>query len=100
MHGTINTDDERGKALLTADRKQIGQFVDALFRHADAGSFVALRSFQADSKPFNHTAHELNGDHTALMQAAATAATLAAQAPKPVVFCPPIATFKNAKKAD
>lgn len=100
MHGTINTDDERGKALLTADRKQIGQFVDALFRHADAGSFVALRSFQADNRPFNHTAHELNGDHTAFIQAAATAATLAAQAPKPVVFCPPIATFRNAKKAD
>ncbi|MFO1073501.1 MAG: hypothetical protein U1E17_12680 [Geminicoccaceae bacterium] len=32
---------------LTADREQLGQFVNALFTHADEGGFISLRGFGA-----------------------------------------------------
>src|SRR5688572_14924526 len=45
------------------DPEQIANFVDAIFRHASAGQFVSLRTFEdcGGSKPLNIHAVEVNG---------------------------------------
>jgi hypothetical protein len=87
-------------APLTADTEQIRRFVGALFRYADDGSFVSLRAFHDDANAVFHIdAHRLAGDHAGLVTAAATCATRAARAERPVVFAPPIATFSNPRGA-
>ena len=86
---------------LTADAGQIGDFADALFRYADPGTFASLRAFYDDvSSKFSIAPHKLADDPAALAHAAVPWATRAARCARPVVFCPPIATFTNADKAD
>lgn len=83
-----------------ADRDQIRGFVQALFRYADEGSYVSLRSFYDDAKEvFGIQAHRLSDDLDALVNAACDLATKAAREERPVVFAPPIATFSNGETA-
>ena len=85
---------------LQVDVEQIRQFVDALFRYADDGSFVSLRAFYDDeTRVFAVEAHQVGNDHAALVPAAARAAARAAVFGRPIVFAPPIATFTNATRA-
>jgi hypothetical protein len=87
-------------AHLQADRDQIARFVDALFRYADEGSYVSLRAFYDDANDrYDIRAHRLSARVEKLVDAAATFATEAARAGRPVVFAPPIATFSNATGA-
>lgn len=83
-----------------ADRDEIQRFVDALFRYADDGSYVSLRAFYDDTNQvFGIRSHQIAADSRGLVQAACSLATRAAQAERPVVFAPPIATFSNARGA-
>jgi hypothetical protein len=89
---------------LAVDHEQISRFVDALFRYADAGTVVSMRAFQ-DGADGTWAATEwpavrVNGvrlDHVA--DAAAAFAEKCAAAPIPVVFAPPIATFRTENSA-
>jgi hypothetical protein len=90
-----------GSAPLEPDRDQIEIFVDAMFRHASPAGIVSLRSFHEDNpKPFRITAAALSGGHKFLIEAAEDDARRAANFPKPIVFCPPLATFSNKAGAE
>jgi len=79
---------------LEPDRDQIGTFVDAIFRHAGPRGFVSIRSFlEEEDKPFRINATSLAGGLPFLIDVAEDDARRAAQNPKPVVFCPPLAVF-------
>jgi hypothetical protein len=87
-------------AKLAADAAQIARFVYALFRYADPDSVVALRSFFDDASSVHQTGVCRIGDGLEGLVAAATAqATGCAQHPRPVVFCPPVATFAEGPQA-
>jgi RecA-family ATPase len=83
------------------DRDQIELFVDGLFRHAGPQGFVSMRAFFEDdaAKPFRIGAAGLSGGLGFLVDVAEDDATRAANAPKPVVFCPPIAVFADKDRA-
>jgi hypothetical protein len=85
---------------LEPDRDQIEIFVDAIFRHATEG-FVSVRAFFEDdvSKPFRISSAALSGGLRFLVDVAEDDSRRAAQFPKPVVFCPPLATFSNKDRA-
>jgi hypothetical protein len=85
---------------LEADRPQIARFVDALFRYADEGTYVSLRSFyDGTQRVFGIIPHTLTSDLSRLVDAATREATRAARCGSPVVFAPPIATFSNPEQA-
>jgi RecA-family ATPase len=89
---------------LEPNRSQIEIFVDAIFRHATEG-FVSIRAFHEEdaSKPFRITPTKLTSGLPFLIEVAEDDARRAAQFPKPVVFCPPLATFigrDRAREAD
>nr|WP_314075034.1 DUF3987 domain-containing protein [uncultured Roseococcus sp.] len=87
-------------APLAPDGAQIAQFVEAIFRYADAGTYVSLRAFhELEHKVFFLTAAPVGDDLTALSDAATRGARRAANNPEPAVFCPPLATFSNAQQA-
>jgi len=77
------------------DSNQLEIFIDAAFRHCNLSGVVSLRAFFEDggSKPFRITNISLKGGLKFLIEAAVDDARRAANNPKPVVFCPPIATF-------
>jgi hypothetical protein len=81
--------------VLIANHDEIAQFVNALFRYADPGTVIALRSFEHQpGRPARIQGWpRINGDLSGCIQAAARAATEAANAADPMVFAPPIATF-------
>ncbi len=82
--------------MLEPDRDQLEIFVDALFRHAGDTGFVAVRSFyEGADKPFRLSTANLSGGLRFLIDVAEDDARRAAQNPKPVVFCPPLAVFGN-----
>ena len=82
--------------MLEPDRDQLEIFVDALFRRAGDKGFVAVRSFhEGADKPFRLSAANLSGGLRFLIDVAEDDARRAAQNPKPVVFCPPLAVFGN-----
>ena len=82
--------------MLEPDRDQLEIFVDALFRHAGDKGFVAVRSFyEGADKPFRLSTANLSGGLRFLIDVAEDDARRAAQNPKPVVFCPPLAVFGN-----
>jgi hypothetical protein len=89
-----------GVLRLLPNLDQIEIFVDALFRHASPGAFVSMRSFEegADEPPITLAAIR-SGNLQFLMEQAGNYATVAAQHTRPVVFCPPLATFKDRKSA-
>jgi Primase C terminal 2 (PriCT-2) len=95
--------ESRGMSVLDADRGQIANFVDALFRHAKDGTMVSLRAFAAYDKPWRTDLWRwvrLGRDRAPLIDAAVALATQCANAAIPVVFCPPVATFREGRKAD
>ncbi len=88
--------------LLEPDRDQLEIFVDAIFRHVGGEGFVSIRSFlESESKAsFRVSPVRLNGQgFHFLVDVAEDDARRAAQSPKAVVFCPPVAIFANGKSA-
>jgi hypothetical protein len=85
---------------LEPDRDQIEIFIDALFRHPSCG-FASLRAFYEgdDDEAFRIIATGLGRGLQLLNRAAVENARLAANQPRRVVFCPPIASFDNRKRA-
>jgi hypothetical protein len=83
------------------DRDQIELFVDGLFRHASPQGFVSLRAFYEEdsAKAFRINPTALSGGLKFLIDVAEDDANRAANHPKPVVFCPPIAVFANKDSA-
>ena len=95
----------KAPALREPDRDQLEIFIEAMFRYASSSGFVSLRAFYEDdaTKPFRITPTSLAGGLRFLIDAAMDDARRAANAPKPVVFAPPIATFASktgAKETD
>ena len=86
--------------MLEPNRDQIEIFVDAIFRHAQAG-FVSLRAFvEGTDHTFRLTPIRIVANNLKfLCDAAEDDARRAAQNPKRVVFCPPLATFGDKKSA-
>jgi len=83
-----------------ADTAQIARFVHALFRYADPDSVVALRSFYDDASSVHQMGVWRIGDGLdGLVAAASAQATRCAQHSRPVVFCPPVATFAEGLQA-
>jgi hypothetical protein len=82
--------------MLEPDRDQLEIFVNAIFRHAKLG-YISLRAFyECEDKPFRISPVQVvNGNLKFLIDVAEDDARRAAQFPKPVVFCPPLATFEN-----
>jgi hypothetical protein len=86
--------------MLEPDRDQPEIFVDACFRHAGDKGFVAVRSFyEGGDKPFRISTAKLSGGLKFLIDVAEDDARRAAQNPKPVVFCPPLAVFAGQDRA-
>jgi hypothetical protein len=85
---------------LEPDRDQLEIFVNAVFRYAASGA-VSLRSFFENcNKPFQIVPMEINGNGLiGLIDIAERMAGQAANAAEPVVFCPPLATFNNGRRA-
>src|SRR5262245_48250197 len=87
---------EASMMLLEPDRNQLEIFTDAIFRRAGGQGFVSLRSFcEGEDRAFRITPAALSGGFTWLCDVAEDDARRAAQNPKPVVFCPPLAVFAN-----
>jgi hypothetical protein len=86
--------------MLEPDRDQIEIFVNAIFRHAQTG-FVSLRAFiEGSNDVFRKTSIRVVSNNLKfLCDAVEDDARRAAQHPKPVVFCPPLATFDSDKSA-
>ena len=82
--------------MLQPDRAQIETFVEVLFKHAGRTGFVSMRSFYEDeSRPYRALAAGLSGGLAYIVEAAVGGAVSAANAHRPVVFCPPIAIFST-----
>jgi hypothetical protein len=84
---------------LEADRAALARFVDGTFRYADDGTDAVLRTFAEGSNEVLGTVRvPLNGaglDH--IIEHAAHQATKAANAARPAVFAPPVATFVGSR---
>jgi hypothetical protein len=91
-------------AALCADRGELQRFIDATFAYADRDSFVSLRCFRDDVDGIalrdNWRCVRVTGNSDDLVDAAEDLATLAAVDDAPVVFAPPVCSFKTAEKAD
>lgn len=86
--------------MLEPNREQIEQFVGAIFRHAGGEGFVSLRAFvEGRDKPFKIRAANLACGLPFVVDNAEIDARRAAQHSQAVVFCPPLAVFKNKDKA-
>ena len=83
------------KARLQADRAELARFVDATFRYADEATAAVLRTFAEGSNEVLASVRvPLNGTGLdRLVEHAAYQATKAANAARPAVFAPPVATF-------
>jgi Protein of unknown function (DUF3987)/Primase C terminal 2 (PriCT-2) len=90
-------------ASLQPDRAQLKKFFSTLFKRATPGGYISLRSFpdhgSGNDKPVDITAIKLNGKFDEVIDHAFQIAERAAKAKQPVVFCPPVAVFSNAKHA-
>jgi putative DNA primase/helicase len=84
---------------LKADRKQLSFFVKTLFKYADEGTFVSIRAFHGQSRPWRSRewpSIKLNGaDFAPLVDTAITFADRCANAKERPVFCPPVSTFRK-----
>jgi hypothetical protein len=87
--------------VLHPDRGQIEIFVQALLRHAAPGNYLSLRSFFEDrNEPFQIVPAQVNGNLVDVINLTEQMARQAANNARQVVFCPPIATFHNARTAE
>jgi hypothetical protein len=87
---------------LEPNRDQIEIFVEGMLRYCGSDGIVSLRAFYEDkneNKPFRINNIKLAGGLPFLIEAAEDDARRAAQFPKPVVFCPPVATFAPTGRA-
>jgi hypothetical protein len=90
---------------LEPDRDQIEVFVNALFRYAPTQAplgYISMRAFYDDggNNVFRIMPAQItNGNLKFVLEVAEDEARRAANTPKPVVFCPPIAVFNNPKQA-
>ena len=86
---------------LLPDREQISSFIRTIFAGAAPGTFVSLRSFHHEgSKAFRITPVRIvTQGFEQLIEAAFDDAHRAAKAVHPIVFCPPLATFSDKKRA-
>jgi len=84
------------KTALEPNRDQLEIFIEGMLRHCGSDGIVSLRAFFEgdDGKSFRITNISLKGGLPFLMEAAEDDARRAANDPKPVVFCPPLATFR------
>ena len=85
-------------APLEPSRDQIEIFVDAIFRHAQNG-VVSLRAFYEGKNEIFRKSWAPAVNFKYLCDVAQDDARRAAQHPKAVVFCPPLATFSNKHNA-
>jgi hypothetical protein len=92
---------------IVPDRDQISQYVTTAFAAAPLNSIVALRSYYddaADGPPFDLRYERIQDptDLECVVDTAYRMAKAAAECPRPVVLCPPLATFtkRTAKTAD
>ena len=87
---------------LEPDAQEIAGFVHALFRYADESSYVSLRAFlqrEVGPPPYIRGS-EINGAGLdGVINDAVAGARFATNYREPLVFAPPIATFRCAKKA-
>ena len=87
---------------LEPDAQEIAGFVHAMFRYADDGSFVSFRAFlqlQVGPPPYIRGS-EINGAGLdGVINDAVAGARFAANYREPLVFAPPIATFRCEHKA-
>ena len=83
------------KTRLQADRAELASFVEATFKYAYDGTNAVLRTFaEGSSEVLASVQVPLNGTGLdALVDNAVHQATKAANAARPAVFAPPIATF-------
>jgi hypothetical protein len=89
----------RNRAL-EPDRKEMGAFIRSMFKHATSGNYASLRSFRDDRRAaYKVSGVKLNGDLDVLIDKAMKDAGFAANDPGNIVFCPPIATFNNGRRA-
>jgi hypothetical protein len=88
------------QTVLEPNRNEIEIFVDAVFRHASTG-FISLRAFyEGEDKSFRiSSVPVIAGNFKFLCDVVEDDARRAAQYPKAVVFCPPLATFSNKNNA-
>jgi Primase C terminal 1 (PriCT-1) len=83
-------------ASLEPDRAQLKAFIEPMFRHAGCDGFVSMRSFfEEEPAAFRISPASLKGGLRFLLEVAEDDARRAANYPKKVVFCPPIAVFSN-----
>src|SRR5262249_34581571 len=87
--------------LLEPNRDQLEIFIEGMFRHCGKDGVVSLRAFfeNGDKSAFRITSISLKGGLRFLMGAAEDDARRAANDPREVVFCPPIAIFQPTGKA-
>jgi hypothetical protein len=98
MTNTIAVGNDQPK--LKPDHSQLTKFATALFKHADPAGFVSLRAFYDDvSKPFRIAAVPMGDGIDLVIDIAIGIAAAAANEKRPVVFCPPVATFSNSEHA-
>src|SRR4051812_22829172 len=83
--------------LLEPDRDQLEIFVAGVFRHAGSEGFASIRAFLDDGgdRSFRISPAAMAGGFKFLVDVAEDDARRAANDPKRVVFCPPIAVFTN-----
>lgn len=86
---------------LNPDRQVLAQFTDLMFKRARRDAFISLRLFpdkgNKKERPIDIEAIRINDK--AFLDVAVIRAEQAANWPEPTVFCPPVATFQNARSA-
>ena len=80
--------------MLEPDRDQLEIFVNAIFRHAKNG-IVSLRAFYEGKDQVFRISTVPIPNLKFLIEVAEDDARRAAQFPEPIVFCPPLATFRE-----
>ena len=89
------------RCKLEINQKEIRKFADALFRYADANNYVSVRGFAESGSNPKTAAFKIDAayiDELGLENVICKSIEIAQQAAseeRPIVFCPPIATFKN-----
>lgn len=79
---------------LSMDGTQLAAFFEAIFRYAERDTFLSLRAFYDDvSAVFAIQGRRVGDDPAAGLPAIEDMAARCARAVRPVVFCPPLATF-------
>jgi hypothetical protein len=83
------------------DRAELVRFIETVFKHADSDGYVAMRMYKDDVKRSVYEFKRwrtpaLNGaDRSSIVDDAVIVAGVAAAGGQGVVFCPPVATFKD-----